>query len=97
MINSAHLGGHVVGDTELQVCEDALHAVVGLLARGPQVLLHGPRHGGKDGLSRLPGVHHLTGVFVGRGCGVIIMETLDVGEGLFHRHYQPGQRHNKSL
>lgn len=59
----AYLGGHVVRDAELQVVDDALHAVVGLLPGGTEVLLHGPGHGGEDGLSCLPGVHHLPRVF----------------------------------
>lgn len=77
-------------DAELQVCEDALHAVEGLLTGGPQVLLHGSRHRSEDGLSRLPGIHHLSRVFGGRG-GLVLVETLDVCEGLFHRHDQPGE------
>lgn len=81
-----------MSDTELQVCEDALHAVVGLLARGPQVLLHGSGHGGEDSLSRLPGVHHLTGVFGGRRGWLVVLETLNVGEGFLYRHHQPGRR-----
>lgn len=62
-----NLGGHAVHDAELQMVDDALHAVIALLPGGPQVLLHGPCHGGKDGLGGLPGVHHLPRVF-GRGC-----------------------------
>lgn len=75
-------------DAELQVCQDALHAVEALLPRGPQVLLHGPGHRGEDGLSCLPRVHDLPRVFGGRGQFVIV-KALDVGEGLLHRHHQP--------
>lgn len=85
----AHLGRHVVRDAELQVREDALHAVEGLLASGAQVLLHGARHGGEDGLRRLPRVHHLPRV-LGRRRHLVVVETLDVREGLLHRHHQPG-------
>lgn len=60
-----YLRRHVVCDAELQMCEDALHAVEGLLPGGPQVFLHGPRHRGEDSLSRLPRVHHLPRVFGG--------------------------------
>lgn len=84
----AHFGRHVVRDAELQVCEDALHAVEALLPSGPQVLLHGPGHRGEDGLSCLPRVHHLSGVFRRRG-GLVVVETLDVREGLLHRYNQP--------
>ena len=81
-------GRHVVCDAELQVCEDALHAVESLLPGGSQVFLHGSGHRGEDGLSRLPRVHHLPRVFGGRG-DLVFVETLDVCEGLFHRHDQP--------
>ena len=87
---SAHLGAHVVRDAELQVREDALHAVEGLLPGGAQVLLHGPGHGGEDGLRRLPWVHHLARVLGGRR-HLVVVETLDVREGLLHRHHQPGR------
>lgn len=78
-------------DAELQVCEDALHAVEGLLTRGSQVFLHGPGHGGKDGLSRLPRIHHLPRVLGGRG-ELVIVEALDVREGLLHCNDQPRKR-----
>lgn len=81
----AYLGRHVVGDAELQVLEDALHGVVGLLLGGAKVLLHGPSHGGKDGLRRLPGVHHLPGVLL-----LLLLQPLNVSEGLLHRHHEPG-------
>lgn len=85
-------------DAELQVREDALHAVEGLLPGGPQVLLHGPGHRGEDGLSRLPGIHHLPRVFGGRG-DLVLVQALDVREGLFHRHHQPreGREEKKSV
>lgn len=76
-------------DAELQVCEDALHAVESLLPGGSQVFLHGPGHRGKNSLSRLPRIHHLPRVFGGRG-ELLFMEALDVREGLLHRHDQPG-------
>jgi len=82
-----HLGRHVVGDAELEVLQDALHGVVGLLLGGAQVFLHGPGHGGEDGLSRLPWVHDLPGVLL-----VLLLQPLDVGEGFFHRHHQPAGR-----
>lgn len=75
-------------DAELQVCEDALHAVEGLLPGCPQVFLHGSGHWGEDGLSRLPGIHHLSWVLWRRG-SLVLVETLDVSKGLFHRHDQP--------
>lgn len=87
----SHLGRHVVCDAELQVGQDALHAVEGLLSCGPQILLHGPGHRSEDGLSRLPGIHHLTGVFWRRGY-LVVVETLDVCEGFFNRHHQPERR-----
>lgn len=83
-----YLRRHVVCDAELQVCEDALHAVEGLLPGGSQVFLHGPGHRGEDGLSRLPRIHHLPRVLGGRG-DLVFMETLDVCESLLHRHNQP--------
>lgn len=83
-----YLWRHVVCDAELQVCEDALHAVEGLLPGGPQVFLHGPGHRGEDGLSRLPGIHHFPRVLGGRG-DLVFVQTLDVRERLFHRHDQP--------
>lgn len=87
-----HLGRHVVGDAELQVVDDALHAVVGLLPGGAQVLLHGPCHGGKDGLGCLPGVHHLAWAFRrGRGW-LVVLQALDVGKGFLYCHHQPGRR-----
>lgn len=80
-----------MGDTELQMVDDALHAVVALLPGGPEVLLHGPGHGGEDGLGGLPGGHHLPRVF-GRGCRrVLLLVTLDVGEGFFYCHHQSGR------
>ena len=85
-----HLGAHVVRDAELQVREDALHAVEGLLPGGAQVLLHGPGHGGEDGLRRLPWVHDLPRV-LGGGGHLVVVETLDVREGFLHRHHQPGR------
>lgn len=85
---AAHLGGHAVGDAEGQVLQDALHAVVVLLPRGAQVLLQGPGHGGEDGLSCLPGVHH----FSRRLLLLLSLETLDVDEGFLYRHYQSGRR-----
>lgn len=90
-----HLWRHVVCDAELQVCQDALHAVEALLPCGPQVLLHGPGHWGEDGLSCLPRVHDLPRVFGGRGQFVVV-EALDVREGLLHRHHQPvhGEKHS---
>lgn len=83
-----YLWRHVVCDAELQVCEDALHAVESLLPGGSQVFLHGPGHRGKNSLSRLPRIHHLPRVFGGRG-ELLFMEALDVREGLLHRHDQP--------
>lgn len=52
-----------MGDAELQMVDDALHGVVGLLPCGPEVFLHGTRQGSKDGLGCLPGVHRLPQVF----------------------------------
>lgn len=75
-------------NAELQVVDDALHAVVGLLPGGPEILLHGPRHGGEDGLSSFSGVHHLPWV-LGRGSRcVVVLVTFDVGEGFLHSHHQ---------
>lgn len=91
---NSHLGRHVMCDAELQVCEDALHAVERLLTGGPQVFLHGPGHRSEDGLSRLPRVHHFSRVFGGRG-DLVLVETLDVCEGLFHRHDQPREMAKK--
>lgn len=39
-----HLWGHVVGDAELEVLQDALHGVVRLLFCRPEILLHGSGH-----------------------------------------------------
>lgn len=66
--------------------QDALHAVVVLLPRGPQVFLQSPGHGGEDGLGGLPGVHHLPW----RLLLLLSLETLDVDESLLHRNHQPG-------
>lgn len=78
-----HLRGHAVGDAEGQVLQDALHAVIVLLARGAQVLLQGPGHGREDGLGGLPGVHHLP-----RGLLLLLgLEALDVDEGFLHRNH----------
>lgn len=52
-----------MGDAELQMVNDALHCVVGLLPRGPEVFLHGTGQGSKDGLGCLPGLHRLPQVF----------------------------------
>lgn len=79
-------------DTELQVVDDALHGMIGLLPGGTEVLLHGPGHGGKDGLGSLPGVHQLPRVFGGR-CSLFILVTPDVGEGFLYCHHQSGRRH----
>lgn len=78
-------------DAELQVVDDALHAVVGLLPGGAEVLLHGPRHGGEDGLGRLPGVHHLPRVLGGGRGPLFVLVTLDVGKGFFYCHHQSGR------
>lgn len=86
-----HLGRHVVSDAELQVSDDALHAVVGLLARRTQVLLHGSCHWGEDGLGRLSRVHHLTGV-LGRRCGLIVLKSFDMSERFLYCHHQSGRR-----
>lgn len=74
-------------DAELQVVDDALHAVVGLLPCGAQVFLHSPSHGSKDGLSCLPGVHRLMWV-LGGGRGLFVLVRLDVGEGLLYCNHQ---------
>lgn len=87
-----YLGGHIVGDAELQMVDDALHGVVGLLPCGPEVFLHGTCQGRKDGLSRLPGVHRLPQVFR-RGCGLVDVVPLDVGEGFLYCHHQSGRRY----
>lgn len=63
VITVLYLWCHVVCDAELQVCEDALHAVEGLLSGGSQVFLHGPGHGSKYGLCSLSWIHDLPGVF----------------------------------
>lgn len=81
-------------DAELQVVDNALHTMVGLLPCGAEVLLHGPCHGSKDGLGRLPGVHHLPRVF-GGGRGLFVLVTLDVGEGFFYCHHQSGRRNRR--
>lgn len=89
-----YLGGHVVCDAELQVVDDALHAVVRLLPGGTEVLLHGPRHGSKNGLSCFPRVHHFSWVF-GRGCDCfVILVTLYVGESFFYCHHKSGRRND---
>lgn len=90
-----YLGGHVVRDAELQVVDDALHAMVGLLPGGAEVLLHGPRQRGKDGLGRLPGVHHLPRVFRGGSSRLVVLVTFDMGEGFFYCHHQSGRRDRK--
>ncbi len=87
----ADLGRHVVSDAELQVGDDALHAVVGLLARRAQVFLHGSCHGGEDGLGRLSRVHHLTRV-LGRRRRLVVLKPFDVRERLLYCHHQPGRR-----
>lgn len=86
-----HLGRHVVSDAELQVSDDALHAVVGLLACRTQVLLHGSCHWGEDGLGRLSRVHHLTGV-LGRRRGLIVLKSFDMSERFLYCHHQSGRR-----
>lgn len=63
MIPGLYLWRHVVCDAELQVCEDALHAVEGLLSGGPQVFLHGPGHRRKYGLCSLSRIHDLSRMF----------------------------------
>ncbi|KAL8183955.1 UNVERIFIED_CONTAM: hypothetical protein K2H54_002061 [Gekko kuhli] len=68
------------GDAELQVLQDALHRVVGLLLGGAQVLLHGPGHGGEDSLGCLSaGPLILPRVFL-----ILLLEPFDVREGLFY-------------
>lgn len=89
-----YFGGHVVGDAELQVFDDALHGVEGLLPGGPEVFLHRTRQGGKDGLGCLTGVHRLPRVFWG-GRGLFGVVPLDVGEGLLDGHHQPGRRYGR--
>lgn len=84
-----YLWCHVVGNAELQVADDALHAVVSLLPGCTKVLLHGPRHGGKYGLSCLPGVHHLPRVFGRRSDCIFLLMTFDVGKSFFYCHHQP--------
>lgn len=81
----AYLGRHVVSDAELEVLQDALHGVVGLLLGGAKVLLHGTGHGGEDSLGCLPGVHHLPRVLL-----LLFLQPLNVSEGLLHRHHKPG-------
>lgn len=63
MITVLYLWRHVVRDAELQVCEDALHAVEGLLSGGSQVFLHGPGHGSKYSLGSLSWIHDLPWMF----------------------------------
>lgn len=95
--SALHLGGHVVSDAELQVVDDALHAVVRLLPGGAEELLHGPRHGGKDGLSCLPGVHQLPRVFWrGWDCFVVLV-TPYVGKCFFYCHHQSGRNNYISV
>lgn len=86
-----YFGGHIVGDAELQMVDDALHGVVGLLPCGPQVFLHRTCQGRKDGLGRLPGLHRLPQVFR-RGCGLFGVVPLDVGEGFLYGYHQSGRR-----
>lgn len=91
-IHGLYLGGHVVCDAELQVDDDALHAVVRLLPGGAEILLHGSRHGSKDGLSCFPRVHHFPWVF-GRGReGFVLLVTLYVGESFFYCHHKSERR-----
>lgn len=73
-----------MGDAELQVLQDALHGVVGLLLGSAQVLLHSAGHGGEDGLGCFPRVHDLSRVLL-----VLLLQPLDVGEGFLHSHHQP--------
>lgn len=87
----SHLGRHVVGDAEGQVLLDALHAVAVLLLGGAQVLLQGSRHGREDGLRRLTRVHHLTR----RSPLLLLLQALDVCEGLLYCHHQAGRRRRR--
>lgn len=81
-----------MGDAELQMVDDALHGVVGLLPCGPQVFLHRTCQRRKDGLGRLPGVHCLPQVFRW-WCGLFGVVPLDVGEGFLHGYHQSGRRY----
>lgn len=83
-----YLWCHVVGDAEGQVLQDALHAVVLLLAGGAKVLLQSSRHGGEDGLGCFSGVHHLSWSFLLLLC----LEAFDVSESLFYRNHEPAAK-----
>lgn len=96
MLILTHFGRHVVCDAELQVRDDALHAVVWLLACGAQVLLHGACHRRKDGLSGFPRVHHLTRVLRGHS-RLVLLETPDVCERFLYGHHQPNRTRHKGL
>lgn len=89
-----HFGCHVVCDAELQVWDDALHAVVRLLARRSQVLLHGACHWCKDGLRGFAGVHHLARV-LGRHGRLVLLESPDVCERFLYGHHQPNSAKHK--
>lgn len=83
-----YLWCHVVGDAEGQVLQDALHAVVMLLAGGAKVLLQSSCHGGENGLGCFSGVHHLSWSLLLLLC----LEAFDVSESLFYRNHKPAAK-----
>lgn len=83
-----YLWCHVVGDAEGQVLQDALHAVVMLLAGGAKVLLQSSCHGGEDGLGCFSGVHHLSWCLLLLLC----LEAFDVSESLFYCNHKPAAK-----
>lgn len=67
--------------------QDALHAVVLLLAGGAKVLLQSSCHGGEDCLGCFSGVHHLSGSFLLFLC----LEAFDVSESLLYCNHKPAE------
>lgn len=67
--------------------QDALHAVVLLLAGGAKVLLQSSCHGGKDCLGCFSGIHHLSWSFLLFLC----LEAFDVSESLLYCNHKPAE------
>jgi len=70
------------------VLQDALHAVVLLLAGGAKVLLQSSCHGGEDCLGCFSGVHHLSRSFLLFLC----LEAFDMSESLLYCNHKPVKR-----
>lgn len=67
--------------------QDALHAVVLLLAGGAKVLLQSSCHGGEDRLGCFSGVHRLSWSFL----LFLRLKAFDVSESLLYCNHKPAE------